>query len=156
MATNLGETISCVIMPMRSTGGLLLPSSAMIEVIDSRDINVVVDLQAGIIGKMQWKNITIPFLSYETAAGLLQAAFNKDTKAAVIRVPVENSALKYMAIAAYGVPKVVQISRGQMKEVLEEDRVENNIAADRIQIDGQLIWVPDMQALVDHVAAQAA
>lgn len=156
MAANLGETVSCVIMPMRSTGGLMLPSSAMIEVIDSRDINVVVDLQAGIIGKMQWKNITIPFLSFETAAGLIQAAFNKDTKAAVIRVPVENSELKYLAIAAYGVPKVVQISRGQIKDIPVEDQVENKIAADRIQIDGQLIWVPDMQAIVDHVNKQAA
>ena len=136
MSANIGETVSCVILPMRGTGGLLLPSSAMIEVIDSSDINVVVDLQEGIIGKMQWKNTTIPLVSYETASGLLQAAFNKDTKAAVIRVPVENSTIKYIAIAAYGIPKVVQISQGQIKDIPEEDTVANSLAVERIQIDG--------------------
>ena len=98
MSANIGETVSCVILPMRGTGGLLLPSSAMIEVIDSSDINVVVDLQEGIIGKMQWKNTTIPLVSYETASGLLQAAFNKDTKAAIV--------VTIVAVITGSIPKI--------------------------------------------------
>ena len=155
MVANIGETLACAVMPLRSTGGLLLPASALVEVIESKDLNVVVDLQAGIIGKMQWRNMAIPLMSYETASGLVTAAFNVETKAAVVRVPVENSSIQYIAIATYGDPKVVQLTQRHIKEIPEEDNIDNFLAVSRVQIEGQLLWVPDMPAVVDHVLNQA-
>lgn len=155
MVANIGETISCVVLPMRSTGGLLLPASALVEVIDSDKMNVVVDLQSGVLGKMQWKSTAIHLMSFEAAAGLVQAAFNAETKAAIIRVPLEGSALRYLAFATYGAPRVIQLSYGHIKEIPEEDQLENPLAESRVQVEGQLLWMPDMAAVVEHINNQA-
>lgn len=155
MAANIGETLSCVVLPLRNKDGILLPASALVEVVDSRKLNVVVDLQEGVIGKMQWKNTAIPFISYEAAAGLIQASFNSETKAVVIRVAVDHIDLKYMAVAASGAPKFIELTPRHIKDVpIGDDHIENSLAESRVQVDGQLLWVPDIQAVALHIESQ--
>ncbi len=155
MAANLGETLSCAILPLQSTGGILLPASALVEVVDSTELNVVVDLQSGILGKMQWKNTAIPLISYEAAATLVPAAFAAGTKAVVVRIAVDDISLKYMAIAVSSAPRVIELSRGHIKEVPAEDELDNFLAYARVQVDGQLLWLPNMESVALHILEQA-
>lgn len=154
MSANLGETLSCVILPLRHTGGILMPASALVEVIDNENLNVVVDLQAGVLGKMQWKNTAIPLVSYEAAAGLVQAAFNTETRAVVLRIAIDDTNLDYVAMAINGVPKVIELSQAQIKAVPADDDIDNPLSEARVQVDGQLLWVPDMTAITQHIDAQ--
>ena len=154
MAINSAEKLSCVILPLQHTGGILIPASALVEVIDSKNLNVVVDLQSGVLGKMQWKNAAIPIISYEAAAGLVPASFNSETRAVVVRIAIENIRLDYVAITISGIPRYIELSSGQIKAVPDEDNIGNLLSETRVQVDGQLLWVADMNAVAHHIQAQ--
>jgi len=152
VAENIGELISCVVLPLEYTGGVLLPASALVEVLDTTNINVVVDLQEGIIGKMQWKSAAIPLVSYEAAAGLALPVFNRETRAVIVRVPSEESShIKYMAFAIHGLPKFIEVSALSLKTSDVAEELTNHLAETRVQVDGMQLWVPNMDAIVQHL-----
>lgn len=107
MQTNK-EMIRSVLIPLNEDA-LLLPHSALIEIIPERDIRQLDGAPEWVVGEIEWNNEIMPLLSIEAATGSEKNLKPKRSRLIVLAFLTKNNRYNYLAIRATGVPKLVQL-----------------------------------------------
>ena len=76
-------SVKCTILTLRSEN-VMLPSAAIAEIISAKDAVPVNDSPIWYLGKMTWRGVDIPLVSYEAAAGKGAKKVNLNTQVAVV------------------------------------------------------------------------
>jgi len=102
------EMIRSVLIPLTEEA-LLLPHSALIEIIPERDIRPLDNSPEWLIGEIEWNNEVVPLLSMEVAMGSEKNKKSKRSRLIVLAFLTKNNRYNYLAIRATSVPKLVQL-----------------------------------------------
>lgn len=141
--------IDCVLVPQFETQ-LLLPRASVVQVIDSEKLDIVVDLQGGVLGKLQWQGWTIPLVSFESILNGTIPKFNRDTKAVILHSLIDDAVTPYIAVTSQGVPQDIEISEAKidMTEMSDSDFIQSKVY---VNSDIQA-YIPELPVLVTYTA----
>jgi chemosensory pili system protein ChpC len=148
--TDENDGIECVLMPQFELS-LLLPRASVVDLLEAEDMRIVVDLQGGIIGKIQWQGWTVPLISFEAASNDSIPKFNQQTKAVLIHSLVEDNMRPYIALTVQGDPEVLTISDADIKSLGREDG--NDFVQSKVLIHTRTeALIPDIATLVSYTS----
>lgn len=148
MAEN--EAIECVLMPQFEVK-LLLPRASVVDLLDAEDMRIVVDLQGGIIGKIQWQGWTVPLISFEAASSDTIPKFNLQTKAVVIHSLADDEVHPYIALTVQGDPEVMTLAEGDVKALGKEEN--NDFVQSKVLLHTKTeAIIPDLATLVSYTS----
>lgn len=146
----MDDRIQCVILP-QFQGCLLLPRANVVELITGRDLDIVVDLQGGVIGKMQWRGWTIPLVSFESVSSGLIPKFNSETKSVILHSLADDDARPYIAITIQGNPKTIEIEESQIKMISGAES--DDFVQSKIWVNAEFeAIIPDLSMLVSYTS----
>ena len=147
--SDIEKNIDCVLVPQFETQ-LLLPRASVVQVIDSEKLDIVVDLQGGVLGKLQWQGWTIPLVSFESIINGTIPKFNRDTKAVILHSLIDDAVTPYIAVTSQGMPQDIEIFEAKidMTEVSDSDFIQSKVY---INSDIQA-YIPELPVLVTYTA----
>jgi chemosensory pili system protein ChpC len=144
------STIECVILPQFDSN-LLLPRSIVVDVLDAEHMHIIVDLQGGIIGKLQWHGWTVPLLSFEAVNNGTIPKFNSKTKAVVMYALGDDDTRPYIALTVQGNPKAYLLSEEDMQA--KGKGKDSDFIKNKISIRGSTeAVIPDLPTLVSYTS----
>jgi chemosensory pili system protein ChpC len=142
--------IECVLIPQFEVN-LLLPRASIVDLIDGEDMQIVVDLQGGIIGKIQWQGWTVPLISFEAASNETIPKFNLQTKALIIHSLGDEEVRPYIALTVQGDPEVFNIGDNDIKAVGKEKG--NDFVKSKVLLHAKTeALIPDLATLVTYTS----
>jgi chemosensory pili system protein ChpC len=142
--------IECVLIPQFEVS-LLLPRASIVDLIDGADMQIVVDLQGGIIGKLQWQGWTVPLISFEAASKEVIPKFNLQTKALVIHSLADDELHPYIALTVQGDPEVFSLADGDIKVMGKEKG--NDFVQSKVLLHTKTeALIPDLNTLVSYTS----
>jgi chemosensory pili system protein ChpC len=148
MQTNK-EVIRSVLIPL-TEDALLLPHSALIEIIPERDIRQLDGSPEWVVGEIEWNNETMPLLSIETATGSEKHQQSKRSRLIVLAFLTKNNRYNYLAIRATGVPKLVQLVPDAL-EAKESHGIGSKFVNFYGTLNNQSVILPNMAELEANI-----
>lgn len=146
----IDDPIKCVILP-QFQGSLLLPRASVVEVVDGRDLDIVVDLQGGVIGKMQWRGWTVPLVSFEAASSGSIPKFNSETKSVILHSLADDSTRPYIALTVQGNPKTIEVQDSHLKVIPNAES--NDFVQSKVWVNAEFeALIPDLSMLVTYTS----
>ena len=152
------ELIKCVILTLRKQN-VIVPNALVAEIISVKDIQESKAGPAWMLGKMSWRGVDVPLLSFEAANGDKNVSkVNLNTQAVVLYAVGKNGELSdspYLGLVMSGVPHVSQFNREQIA-IDDEALEEHPMVAQKVRINGARVSILDVDAMVSMVAELAA
>jgi len=150
--TDNEQTIKCVILTMRREN-VILPSESIAEIVSVKDVSTAQNESDWYLGKMSWRGLDVPLVSFEAAAGEDVSTVNLNTQAIVIHLSGAESSdddEKFLGLVMSGVPHVTHVSR---KQIVSDEFVteEHPMVAQRVRINGARVSVLDIDAMASMV-----
>lgn len=137
------EVIASLYLPL-TEGKLLLPNVSVAEVVDFCEPEVEADMPAYYLGKVVWRGVSVPLLSYEIANGETQADASDRARIAVINGTSEQQALPFFAILTQGIPRLVKVTA----DLIElSDEALGAADAAKVRVDSENAVVPNLTYL---------
>ena len=137
---------------------VVVPNSAVAEVISVQDVNEVENSPQWMLGKARWRGVVLPVVSYEAAAGDNAQAVNINTQVAVIYSVSDDGDFDkrypYIGLAMHGVPHVSTFARDQIK-LDEQAAADHPMVAQKVRINGAAAGILDIYA-IEEMLQQAA
>jgi chemosensory pili system protein ChpC len=151
--------LKCVILTMRKEN-VIMPNSLVAEIVSVKDVSEKSNTPDWYLGKMNWRGIDIPLLSFEAAAGDSAAKVNLNTQAVVFYAvgnSDEISDTPYLALVMSGVPHVSVFGRDQIVTDTDANNAnEHPMIAQKVRINGASVSVLDVDAMAEMVSGLAA
>jgi chemosensory pili system protein ChpC len=142
--------IECVLMPQFGVN-LLLPRASVVDLLDAEDMHIVVDLQGGIIGKIQWQGWTVPLISFEAASNDSIPKFNLQTKAVVIHSLADDESHPYIALTVQGDPEVMSLTDADIRATGKQK--DNDFIQSKVLVHAKIeAVIPDISTLVSYTS----
>ena len=148
------KKIKCVLLTLR-TENVVVPNAALAEIVSLRDVSKVDGAPQWLLGKMHWRGVDIPLVSFEAAAegaGTVMSA----NQAAVIHLISKDgkSVSPYVGLSISGVPHVSDFSKEQITTDAQE-RKAHPMVAQRIRINGAAASILDIDAIASMLKKAA-
>ncbi|MBN1379518.1 MAG: hypothetical protein JXA04_09810 [Gammaproteobacteria bacterium] len=142
------QNIDCILLPQFNLN-LLLPRASIVQVIESEQLDIVVDLQGGMLGKLQWHGWTVPLLSFESVANGTIPKFNRETKSAIVHSLMDDAVTPFIALTLQGSPQAIEINSKNTKMVT--GFVPNDFIKSKVIINAELeAYIPELPVLVTY------
>ena len=112
MAEDLSE-LSCVLIPLQGSQ-LLLPSVSIAEILPWRRVKALADTPDWCLGMLGWRGEMVPVVRFEVLNGAASEG-RKSGRCLVVMNRARNSTgLAFYAIAAEGLPRLVQLASNDL------------------------------------------
>jgi chemosensory pili system protein ChpC len=116
---------------------LLLPNTAIAEIVHYAAPQPVDDAPDWLLGTMVWRGLRIPVVSYERASGDVSMEYDNRARIAVLNGVHSGAALQFYAFVISNNPRLLKVSRDDVRKQGGGDRdkfqlqqvVVNNITA---------------------------
>ena len=142
------QQIECVLLPQFDSN-ILLPRASIVQVIDGEHLDIVVDLQGGMLGKLQWHGWTVPLLSFEAVSGNTIPKYNRDTKSVIVHSLMDDSVTPFIALTLQGSPQAIEINSKNTKPVA--GFIPNDFVKSKVIINTELeAYIPELPVLVTY------
>ena len=143
------EQIKCVLLTLQSEN-VIVPNAAIAEIVPSRDVAEIENAPEWLLGKMNWRGVDVPLVSFEVAGGF-EGKVSTSTQIAVLYSMQKDSAYPYIGVAISGVPHVSVFNRDQIKP--DEYAADNHpMVAQKIRVNGAAASILDIEAMEEMVA----
>ncbi len=143
---NSSASLTGLLLPL-SDRTLLVPNVALAELIPYRAPQATPGLPAWLLGQVAWRDLRLPLLSFEAAAGG-EAKVGSGARVAVLNALGGRPHVKFIALLLQGIPRSLKV---------EEDlrRANAPLAAlelDSVQLGTEVAKIPDLVALEQMLA----
>ncbi|GLZ85150.1 chemotaxis protein [Metapseudomonas resinovorans] len=143
---NSSASLTGLLLPL-SDRTLLVPNVALAELIPYRAPQATPGLPAWLLGQVAWRDLRLPLLSFEAAAGG-EAKVGSGARVAVLNALGGRPHVKFIALLLQGIPRSLK---------LETDlrRANAPLAAlelDSVQLGTDVAKIPDLVALEQMLA----
>lgn len=139
-----------VLLPVGSRF-LLLPNSAVAEVIGYREPQTDAAAPDWWLGRIEWRGLRVPVVSFEQATGRREPVRGSQrARIAILNTLSGNAALPYIGVYTLGISRLIRVT----EDDLEEDgsgSPGSPLVLEAIRIDEQPAWIPDMDVLEQMV-----
>lgn len=140
------EQLACVLIPVQDTT-LLLPNVSIAEIVDYEPDPPNGD-QEWILGRLQWRGVSLPVLSWEGANG--GAPFPPEGRRGRILVlntiTQHHDAMPFMAMATRGIPRQAKVNPEDLRR---EPEASGDATLMAVVFEGEYCVIPDMAVLED-------
>jgi chemosensory pili system protein ChpC len=138
------ELIASLYLPVEGYK-LLLPNVSVAEVVEYIQPECESDMPEYYLGKVTWRGIQLPLLSYELANGQARPGKNGSERIAVINTIGKNhKRLPFFALLTQGIPRLVKVSA----ELVENnDHKAGQVDLRAVRLDGEEAVIPDIISL---------
>ncbi len=139
------EVIASLYLPV-SNAKLLLPNVTVAEVVDYQEPRKdEADTPNYYLGKVTWRGLEIPVLSYELANGAKSVRRSKNARIAVINTIGERAGqIPFFAIVTQGIPRLVKVSDELIKS---SSKKAGQADVALVRIDGEDAVIPNVEYL---------
>ena len=138
------QRIRALVMELQQ-GAILLPHSAVQEIIIYRDPEPVSDAPDWMLGTLQWRRWTLPLASAERLIGWgFDENEMRKVHIAVCNLLTGDDRYPCVGLMTRGIPHVVQVDSAQL---VPAPVIDSPWVAENVYFANREIWVPDLQAL---------
>ncbi|UCE88479.1 MAG: chemotaxis protein CheW [Pseudomonadota bacterium] len=141
-AARRSDLVRCVYIPLRE-GALLLPNTAVAEVIGAMAPEPLAGAPAWLMGRLTWRERRIPLVSFEAASGGEPAPPNRDSRIVVLNTLNGNQRMPYIGILSQAIPQLRLASERNLVGDSEVSVHEQSVAS-YVKVDGESAIVPDL------------
>lgn len=153
-AQALPREIRGVMLPV--TGGrVLVPSTAMAEVITYAHPTAVDGAPAWLLGRSSWRGWSVPIVSFPVLGGTVAVEPTENTRVAVVKALGGNPRLPYFGILCQGFPRLTLIDA----DALVDDPPSLGLpvgVSNRVRVRDDVAWIPEFAMVEDLLAAALA
>ena len=127
---------------------LLLPNTAVAELVAYRNVQPAVNSPSWLLGQIAWRDLSLPLLSFEAASS--QAAVNLEGARVVIINAIGGRAnFRFFALLIKGIPRSVRIDHSLQRLA---DEPLQALELDAVSIEGEVAKIPDLAGLEQKLA----
>ncbi|MCB1683328.1 MAG: chemotaxis protein CheW [Pseudomonadales bacterium] len=112
VAEDLAE-LSCVLIPLQGSQ-LLLPSVSIAEILPWRRVKALADTPDWCLGMLGWRGEMVPVVRFEVLNGAAPEARRSGRCLVVMNRARNSKGLAFYAIAAEGLPRLVQLASNDL------------------------------------------
>ncbi len=141
------DSIRCLLLPLAGYQ-LLLPSVSVAEVVRETTIKPEPDSHEWVIGTAEWRSVSLPLLSFEVLAGEPCPEVGSRGRIAVLHTLSRECKVNFYGILIQDIPHIVQVRESAL--TLLHARPEDKAILSRIEIQGQLAAIPDLELMEKH------
>ncbi|MGS2722820.1 chemotaxis protein CheW [Porticoccus sp. GXU_MW_L64] len=105
----LASFVDSLLLPIAATT-LLLPVSAVSEVLDDIPLQRADDLPAWLYGTVQWREHSLQVICYEALVGAEKPAITEQSRLAVLKAADENSEFEFYGLVTQGYPRSARVT----------------------------------------------
>lgn len=139
-------SLTALLVPLGDRN-LLLPNVAVAELIPYRNVQTGEGLPAWFLGQVAWRDLKLPLLSFEAAAGG-QACVGPDARVAVLNALGGRPAVKFIALVVQGIPRSLKVS----SDVPRASEKLAPLELDAVRIGELIAKIPDLIGLEQKLA----
>ena len=141
----VGNEVPCLIIPV-DNGQLVLPTVTVAEMIPYRQPqrHAGQDAPTWFLGRLPWRGLTVPLLSFEAINGLDAPAIQASSQISIFNNTGVNAQLPFLAIPTTGIPHLSRITPESIKATETETRPYETM---HVNIDGGVAVIPDISSL---------
>ncbi len=140
------EFLSGLLLPLADRQ-LLVPNVAVAELLSFQAPQRISGAPAWVLGEISWRELKLPLLSFETAAGGT-AGVASSIRIAVFNTLGGHSTLRFFALLVQGIPRPVRVPNDLAASPVEHTSLEQS----RVQIGGVIASIPDLLGLEQLLA----
>ncbi|VAX12241.1 hypothetical protein MNBD_GAMMA24-1410 [hydrothermal vent metagenome] len=141
------DTLHCLLLPLQDVK-ILLPNTAVAEVISYTVPETVKDAPPWMLGYINWRDEKIPLLSFERLSGAGKQEHTTD-RVAVLNTLNGNPHLAYIALQIQSIPQLRLIQESSI--VVTETDEQTDVVAASIDFAGESVLIPDLDKLEQYV-----
>jgi chemosensory pili system protein ChpC len=131
---------------------LVLPNTAIAEVISYQKPEPVADSPAWLLGTISWRGIeTMPVIAFETASTEALVTPGKSSRIIVLNTLNEHSELHFYGILAQGIPRLISLDDSTIHDAPEIEGQSHDCVLRHTIIDSQQVIIPDQKALEQNL-----
>lgn len=142
------DTLHCLLLSLQGTQ-ILLPNTAVAEVIGDAMPDSVDDAPDWLIGNISWRDERVPLLSFERLSGAGKSEHTTG-RIAVLNTLNGDSDLPYIALLIQGIPQLRLIQESIIVEA-NTHVDEYDVVAARMDLGDETVLIPDLDKLEKHV-----
>jgi chemosensory pili system protein ChpC len=139
------DDIRCMLIPLHA-GRLLLPNSAVAEIIGYRDPDPQDAQPAGLQGMINWRQREVPVIDFERLMGAAEQPPGIRQRIAICYAPDYQARWPLLGLVAQGIPRLLRLGRDLIEEATSGPHGESAIQM-RITVGGESLTVPDIAYL---------
>lgn len=126
---------------------LVLPNTAIAEVISYTVPDEVDNSADWLLGHINWRGLTIPLISFEKASNDADSKPGKRSRIIVLNSVSDNDNLPFYAILAQGIPRLISLNEGSIHDAPEIESLPQHFVLRHVIIDSQPVLIPDQEAI---------
>ena len=130
---------------------LVLPNTAIAEVISFLKPEPIEDSPAWLLGKMEWRGVYIPLISFETASTDQAPEINRRSRVIVLNALGGHSDLPFYAVVAQGIPRLMGLDMSNILDAPNPDS-EQRLVLRHVVVEGHPALIPDQKALEEELS----
>ena len=148
------KKIKCVLLTLR-TENVVVPNAALAEIVSLRDVGKIDNAPQWLLGKMHWRGVDIPLVSFEAAAEGANAAMSANQAAVIHLISADGKAVyPYVGLSISGVPHISEFTKEQIT-VDAQERKAHPMVAQRIRINGAAASILNIDSIASMLKKAA-
>jgi len=141
------QEVASLLIPMQDQQ-LLVPNVTVAEIIPLAQITTIEGAPTWYLGNMQWREQTIPVLSYEQLNGDARASSSGRARFAVFNTTGLHESLPFIALLTQGLPRLARVSEEEITQ--REDMDNKPFELMHVTWAGEEAVIPDVPAIERH------
>ena len=127
---------------------LLLPNTAIAELVAYRNVQPAVNSPTWLLGQITWRDLSLPLLSFEAASSQTSATLD-NARVVIINAIGGRPKFRFFALLIKGIPRSIRIDMSLQRL---PDEALQPLELDVVSIDGEIAKIPDLVALEQKLA----
>ena len=148
VATEQAATQITGLMLTLSDRLLLLPNTAVAELVAYRNVQPAEHSPSWLLGQIAWRDLSLPLLSFEAASNSTEVKTD-NARVVIINALGGRSKFRFFALLIKGIPRSVRIDSSLQR--LSDEPLQA-LELDAVSIDGETAKIPDLVALEQKLA----
>jgi len=114
-AQSVSNLVASLLIPVQNKS-LLVPNIVVAEVVSLQTITPLPDSPSWALGSILWRGEQVPVMSFEIANSQVHGRDSEQARLAVINAVSGQSRFKYFAILVQGIPRMIKLTEGDVRE----------------------------------------
>lgn len=128
---------------------LILPNTAVAEIVNYRDPTPVDNSPEWLLGTMEWRGIRIPLMSLESAMGKDMPKISSKNHIAILNSISGEGSLDFYAIVVGSLPRLVNLDEKNITAAANDEK--ENLVLSHVMISKKATIIPDLDAIESMV-----
>ena len=143
-AGQMQGVVHCLTIPLDGET-VLLPNSAIAEVIAYKNPNPIDDAPEWFLGYIDWREKRVPLISFESISGKVFSSAKKNSRICVLNTLNGNAQLPYVSILSQGIPSLAIVQEQGLED--KEGSEERPAVAGIVEVGGVEAVIPNIDEL---------